>query len=100
MSGLEILAGHHIQEGVPLCVDLIEVGRWGLDNRIKRCLTILRTYGGAARSVVPRLRQLESDLAARGWKPDRIEQLNIPGLIEHIETDDDPPTLRPLRGPA
>ena len=35
-SGLEILAQHRIAEGLPLCIDLLEPGRWGLDGRIGR----------------------------------------------------------------
>ena len=64
LSGLEILARHRIKEGLPLCVSLIDPGRWGLSGRIKRCLATLRLYGGAASSEIPRLRQLEEDLAA------------------------------------
>ncbi|MHC5024724.1 MAG: DUF6288 domain-containing protein [Planctomycetota bacterium] len=96
LAGLEILARHRIEEGLPLCVELVDVGRWGLANRIKRCLAALRLYGGAARSEIPRLRQLEKDLAARRWKPDAIEELGIPTLIREIEEDEDPPVLRSL----
>ncbi|MHC5025024.1 MAG: DUF6288 domain-containing protein, partial [Planctomycetota bacterium] len=96
LSGLEILAQHRIEEGLPLCVALIDPERWGLANRIKRCLATLRLYGGAATSEIPRLRRLEEDLAARRWKPEAIEALGIPELIEEIEADEDPPVLRSL----
>jgi hypothetical protein len=96
LSGLEILARHRIEEGLPLCVSLIDPGRWGLANRIKRCLATLRLYGGAARSEIPRLRQLQEDLAAKRWKPEAIEALDIPALIRDIEADEDPPVLRSL----
>jgi hypothetical protein len=96
LGGLEILARHRIEEGLPLCVSLIDPGRWGLANRIKRCLAALRLYGGAAKPEIPRLRRLEEDLAAKGWKPSAIEELGIPELIRGIEADDDPPALRSL----
>jgi len=96
LSGLEILARHRIEEGLPLCVSLIDPDRWGLANRIKRCLATLRLYGGAARPEIPRLGQLEKDLAAKGWKTEAIEALGIPALIREIEADEDPPTLRSL----
>ena len=96
LSGLEVLAEHRIAEGVPLCIDLIDVDRWGMNNRIKRCLAALRIYGGAARSEAPRLRQLKTDLAAKGWTPDRLAELDIDGLIEHLESDGNPPNLRSL----
>ena len=96
LSGLEVLAQHRIEEGLTLCISLIDPDRWGLANRVKRCLATLRLYGAAAKSEIPRLRQLEKDLAAKGWKPEAIETLGIPDLIREIETDDDPPVLRSL----
>ncbi len=99
MSGLEILAKHRIEEGLPLCVSMIDPGRWGLNNRIHRCLASLRLYGGAARSLIPELRRLEEELKAKRWKPAAIEALGIRGLIREIEMDANPPALRPLPGP-
>jgi len=96
LSGLAILAKHRIKEGLPLCVSLIDPARWGCKKRVKPCLASLRLYGGAARSEIPRLRQLEKDLAAKRWKPEAIEALGIHALIRKIETDDDSPVLRPL----
>jgi hypothetical protein len=96
LSGLEILAKHRIKEALPLCISLIEPDRWGLRNRINRCLATLRQYGGNARPEIPRLRQLERDLAANGWKPEAIAELGIPALIHEIDTDNDPPVLRSL----
>ena len=79
-SGLEILAEHRIAEGLPLCIDLIEPSRWGLDGRIERCLAALRTYGGAARSELPRLRALERELVERGWKDRKLADLKLTPL--------------------
>lgn len=97
MSGLGILARHRIQEGLPLCLELIEPSRWGLKNRLKPCLAALRLYGGAARSEIPRLRKLPEELAAKRWKPADIEKLGIADLIREIETANPGPTLRSLR---
>jgi len=99
LSGLEILAKHRIKQGLPQCISLIDPGRWGLKNRVTRCLKILRTYGGAAKSEIPRLRELEKQLLARRWKPDQIKNLNIPAMITEIEADKNPPALRPLKLP-
>ena len=96
LSGLEILAKHHIREGLPLCVTLIDPDRWGLNHRIKRCLAALRLYGGAARPEIPRLRQLEKKLAGKKWKPKDIRALRIHSLTREIEGDQNPPVLRPL----
>jgi hypothetical protein len=76
---------------------LIDPDRWGLGNRIKRCLATLRLYGGAAKSEIPRLRRLEDDLAAKGWKSEKIEELGIPALIDEIQRDEDPTDLRTIK---
>jgi hypothetical protein len=96
LSGLEILAQHRIEEGLPVCISLIDTDRWGLGNRIKRCLEVIRQYGGAARTEIPRLRQLERDLVAKGWKTEAIEALGIPDLIGVIEADEEHAALRSL----
>ena len=96
MSGLEILAKNRIAEGLPLCIGLVEPARWGLKDRIGRCLAALRIYGGAARSEIPRLRALEADLGARGWKQKELDELRIGELITHIESDGQAQPLVPL----
>jgi len=96
LSGLEVLAKHRIEEGLPQCISLIDPDRWGLRGRINRCLDALRLYGGAAQSQIPRLRQLKAELEAKGWKPAAIEELGIADLIRHIQDDQNPPVLRSL----
>ncbi|RMG02430.1 MAG: acetylesterase [Planctomycetota bacterium] len=100
LSGLELLAKHHIREGMPLCIDLIEPERWGKQNRLKRCLNALALYGSAAKPLLPRLRELEKTLVAhreaRNLQP-YIEQLRK--LIEQIETSNQPVELRSLNAP-
>ena len=62
LRGLELLAKHRIREGLPLCVTVMEPEKWGKKSRITRCLKILRSYGGAARSQLPALLELEQRL--------------------------------------
>lgn len=100
LAGLDLFAEHGIVDGVPLCIDLIDPDRWGMGNRIERCLNALRTYGGAASGEVPRLRELHEDLVARKWDPKRLESLDIPGRIREIENDDEPRTLRSVSAPS
>ena len=86
MSGIELLAKHRIKEGMPLCIQIMEIHKWGKKKRITRCLETLRTYGAAAKAVLPQLRQLEKDLLAhreaRMLRP-MIEQTQA--LIKDIE---------------
>jgi hypothetical protein len=99
LSGLELLAKHRIQEGIPLCLEVMEIHKWGKRDRITRCLKILGTYGAAAKQVLPQLREVEQQLdahsEARGLKP-QIDQLR--SLIAEIEGATGSVELRRLGG--
>ena len=98
LSGLEILARHRIEEGMSLCLDIMDIDRWGKRNRITKCLGILQTFGGAAQSMLPRLAEVEKQLLAhqesRGLQPqiDLVRQ-----TMAAIKTDTHPPVLRSLK---
>lgn len=96
LSGMEILAKNRIKEGMPLCLSLIDPDRWGMGNRINRCLKALRQYGGAAKLLIPQVQELEKALIKKKWKPDKIQALDLPGLIKEIQEDEYPPVLRSL----
>ena len=64
LQGIAVLAKHRIREGMPLCIQIMEIDKWGKKNRIAQCLKTLGTYGAAARAVLPQLRQLTKDLQA------------------------------------
>ncbi|RPG13843.1 MAG: acetylesterase [Phycisphaera sp. TMED9] len=94
LSGLDLFAKHGIAEGVPWCVTMVDPERWGMGNRIERCLNALRVYGGAAASQIPRLKALQAELVERKWNPDRLRKIDIPGLIVELEGDRQPRELR------
>jgi len=89
LAGIELFAQHRIEEGMSLCLDIIDIHRWGAKNRIQKCLQTLSQYGGAAKPLLPRLRQLEKELQAaektRNW-PAQLEQLQR--VITTIETSE------------
>jgi len=99
LSGIELLAKYRIREGMPLCLRIMEINKWGKKHRIAKCLKTLETYGAAARAVLPQLRRLEKDLSAhreaRMLKPS-IEQTrklirkieNATGTVELRSIDD------------
>lgn len=62
MAGLKILAEHRIVEGLPLCIDLIELDRWGADRRFTACLAALREYGASAKPALPGVREFVREL--------------------------------------
>ena len=79
-----------------MCVALVDPPRWGMGNRIERCLNALRTYGGAARSEIPALRALQAELVERKWNPERLQKIDIPGLIRDIQNQEETRELRRL----
>jgi hypothetical protein len=87
LAGLDLLARNRIKEGLPLCVSLMDIERWGKKNRITGCLESLARYGGAAKPLLPQLRQMEKDLQAHSeakmLKP-QIDNLNT--IIKNIES--------------
>jgi hypothetical protein len=95
LSGIELFAKHRIREGIPLCIDVMEIEKWGKRDRISRCIKTLGIYGAAAKPVLPRLRQVEKDLLAhseaKGLQP-QIDQLRA--LIRNIENDTQAVELR------
>lgn len=96
LSGLELFAKHGISEGVPMCVELVDPDRWGMGNRIERCLAALEAYGPAARPEIPRLQALQDDLVERLWNPEKLAKIDIPDLIRRIGNAPGDMTLRSL----
>lgn len=94
LSGLEVFAKHGIEEGIELCVEVMEPDRWGAKNRIGRCLRSLQQYGSAADAVLPQLEELEADFSKRRNFDKEIELLRK--TISAIKDDVDPPQLRQL----
>jgi hypothetical protein len=95
ISGLELLAQYHHEEGLDHFVDVMGVDRWGQGNRVDRCLKILQSYGGAAKPVLPQLAEIEKAYEAKDKPPQ--EQLDLlRETMAMIEADRDPPELRSL----
>ncbi|MFU8892436.1 MAG: DUF6288 domain-containing protein [Luteolibacter sp.] len=56
MSGLRLLAKHHIEEGIQACVDYLRnQNPWSSENRTPEILATLETYGANAQPVIPQL---------------------------------------------
>ena len=97
LSGVELLAKHRIREGMDLCFQILDIDKWGKQDRIRRSLRALSQYGGAAKAVLPQLRQLEKDLKAhreaRNLKP-IVEQIGQ--MMKKIENSTEKVELRSL----
>jgi len=56
--GLDLMARLRIEEGISLCIETLEPKRWGQGVRLPHRFRVFQEYGGAARSMLPRLKQL------------------------------------------
>jgi hypothetical protein len=96
-KGLQLLAKHHIAEAMPLCIDIMDIERWGKNGRIMGCLKALECYQGAAKPALPRLLELEKQLVnhreAQMLQP-HTELLRK--IIADIKADENPPQLRSI----
>lgn len=56
IAGLQVLAAHHIAEGIPACADYIRnQNKWASENRTPEVLKIFDSYGVHAKSAIPHL---------------------------------------------
>ncbi|HMO15114.1 MAG TPA: DUF6288 domain-containing protein [Pirellulaceae bacterium] len=95
LAGIDLMAQYRIEEGMSLCLDIMNIESWGEKARIAHCLKTLNTYGSAAKPLLPRLRQLEIDLA-RSSQAHRLqdEMDYLKNMIQAIESADEPIELR------
>ena len=57
LAGIDLLSRLHISEGLPLCLGVMDLDRWGGGGRVPKCLACLLRYGTHARAVLPRLQE-------------------------------------------
>ncbi|MGJ8673461.1 DUF6288 domain-containing protein [Rubritalea sp.] len=62
LTGLEILARNRVAEGLPLCIELIDIGRWGLSKRWQSCFKALLIYGADAKTQLPMIKEFAKQL--------------------------------------
>ena len=99
LSGLDVLSKHGIREGMPLCLEVMEIQKWGKRQRISQCLKALKRYGAAAKPLLPKLKQIEQELLAhREAKGLQTQIKDLRALIETIENSTEKPTLRSIEG--
>ena len=98
LSGVEVLAKHRVREGMSLCLEIMEIDKWGKKARVDRCLKILGQYGGAAKPILPDLRDLQKALQAHREARMLAGQIDqIEKLIHSIESANDTVELRGLK---
>jgi hypothetical protein len=98
LAGLDLVSRLHIREGMPLCVSVMEVDRWGAGNRMPKCLEYLGRYGVHAKEVLPQLREMRRNLVQtqRGKEPSESVKL-LDKSIAEIEASTASPTVLDLK---
>ncbi len=89
LAGLDLVSRLHIREGMPLCVSVMELNRWGVGKRVPKCLEYLGRYGTHAKEVLPQLREMSRRAGGKNKDLDK--------LIADIETTRESPTLVDLK---
>jgi hypothetical protein len=102
VRGLELLAKHHVAEGMKACVDYIRTqNKWASEKRTPELLRLLHTYGAHAKPLIPELRKIANsfDRGEEGF-PGHLSKLKAQMLrdaVTTIESSKDRPELTRLR---
>jgi hypothetical protein len=94
LRGLALFAQYRIKEGMPLCIEVMDIDKWGKHARIPACLDTLETYGAAAKAVLPQLRDLEKRIRAHKEKTMAKHAERVAEIIKKLEAM--PDDTRPL----
>lgn len=97
LAGIKLLSQLHIREAMPLCIKLVRPNSWGFGHRFPICLECLKRYKGAAREVLPQLRELRQTLLSSQRAKGNEKHPTIVAVDEAIaliENDKNPPKLR------
>lgn len=94
MSGLKLFAKHRIRDGLPLLMEVMTEDRWNRHYRVKQGVQVLKTYGGAAKPILPRLHKFVKTLR-NDWNRKKLAR-RLEGCIKQIENSSDAPELRRL----
>lgn len=102
LSGLKVLASHHIQEGMQAAADYLRTQNpWASEHRTEEILQVLEPYGAEARVIIPHLQQtaemFEKGEANFPRNLSRQKAKAVRVAIDRINTAEDRPKLRSIR---
>lgn len=92
LAGLDLLSRLHVEEGLSLCVSVIDPTRWGQGKRLKSCLNYLKRYGAHAKSVFPELKKVRQHYSSQQKVNQETLRL-IDDTVAEITSSRDTPTL-------
>jgi hypothetical protein len=92
LAGLDLVSRLHLREGMPLCLSVVEMERWGSGRRLVKCMECLGRYGVHAKAVLPELREMRLNYKKKDGNADLLDK-----TIAEIEAATDSPTLLNLK---
>ena len=92
LAGIKAMARLKIEEGIPLTLHMMQLKDWGKGYIIDESINVLKQYRGAAKSIVPDLKKLATELDKKSK-----QYTSLMDVISLIEKDMDPPSLVKLK---
>ena len=100
LAGLQLLAKHHIKEGIRVCLGYAKSQNpWASENRMWTIMAALKSYGAAAKEVLPDLEALAAYCKAERAFPEDCRKKKtaaVEDAIQAIEAATDQPKLRSI----
>jgi len=100
VGGLALLAKHRIKEGMRVAIAYAKnQNQWGSQNRMWEIMKALKSYGAAAKEVLPELKELAAYCKTEnGFPPDcrKKKTAAVEDAIKAIEEAKDQPRLRSI----
>jgi len=100
LAGLQLLAKHHIKEGMKICIEYARnQNPWASEGRMGEIMAVLKTYGAAAKAVLPDLRELLAFCKNEKDFPEDCKKKKAAAVeeaIQAIEVATDKPELRSI----
>ena len=72
---LDLMLKYRIAEGLTLCLDSMDLHRWGRGMRLPHRFALLKGYGGSAKPILPELRMLREKFKSDAERADFDEVL-------------------------
>jgi hypothetical protein len=92
LAGLDLVSRLHLREGMPLCLSVVELNRWGSVRRLEKGMECLGRYGVHAKPFQPELREMRRSLSNNDKNGGLLDK-----AIAGIEAATDSPTLVDLK---
>jgi len=94
LASLDLLAKHHFKEGIGASLDYARnQNPWGSEERMGRIMEVLKSYGVAARSTLPELKEILNKSLNEDDEQKRKSGA-VKDALTSIEQAKDQPTLR------